>query len=71
MKVQEVQVAGNIRYILIDSNGGPVVTVAKYLKYLDLIGKSTNTLKAYCYHLKLYYQFLEEIDIKTKNYVQE
>ncbi|MEI3605871.1 tyrosine-type recombinase/integrase [Pseudogracilibacillus sp. SE30717A] len=66
MKVQEVQVAGNIRYILIDSNGGPVVTVAKYLKYLDLIGKSTNTLKAYCYHLKLYYQFLEEIDLDYK-----
>nr|WP_272949963.1 site-specific integrase [Brevibacillus laterosporus] len=30
------------------------------MKYLDNIGKAENTLKSYCYHLKLYFQFLEE-----------
>ncbi|WP_338134163.1 site-specific integrase [Brevibacillus laterosporus] len=38
--------------------------VAKYIKYLDNIGKAENTLKSYCYHLKLYFQFLEECGLR-------
>ncbi|WP_429794812.1 site-specific integrase [Brevibacillus laterosporus] len=32
----------------------------KYLKYLDNLGKAENTLKSYCYHLMLYFKFLNE-----------
>lgn len=32
----------------------------KFIKYLDNTGKSPNTIKAYCYHLKLLYEFMEQ-----------
>lgn len=54
MKVQEVIINEKKRYLLIDKGGFPVIPVAKYIKYLDNIGKAENTLKSYCYHLKLY-----------------
>lgn len=67
VRVQEVYVDEKIKYILLDSKGTPIRIVVKYLKYLDHIGKSRNTIKSYCYHLKLYYQYLEEEDIDFKN----
>lgn len=60
LKVQEVLIQERKRYLLIDKSGYPVIPVAKYIKHLDNIGKAENTLKSYCYHLKLYFQFLEE-----------
>ncbi|WP_099188346.1 tyrosine-type recombinase/integrase [Tepidibacter mesophilus] len=64
MKVQEVKLDNNLRrYMLLDYNGIPVISVAKYLKYLDNGEKSSNTQKTYCYALKLYFEYLNEIDI--------
>ncbi|MFC3748705.1 tyrosine-type recombinase/integrase [Paenibacillus sp. GCM10012306] len=67
MKVQEVifpDVNGEnkIRYMLLDSHGNPIIPAIKYLKYLDDIGRRPNTLKTYCYHLKLYFEFLKEAE---------
>ncbi|MGP7816636.1 tyrosine-type recombinase/integrase [Niallia sp. 01092] len=68
MKVQEVKLDGNKRrYLLLDSDGIPVMPVAKYLKYLDNTGKSSNTQKTYCYALKQYFDYLGEID---KDYME-
>ncbi|KON88027.1 hypothetical protein AF332_15175 [Sporosarcina globispora] len=68
MKVQEVKLDENKRrYLLLDSDGIPVMPVAKYLKYLDNTGKSSNTQKTYCYALKQYFDYLEEID---KDYIE-
>jgi len=64
LKVQEVLIHEKKRYLLIDNGGYPVTSVAKYIKYLDNIGKAENTLKSYCYHLKLYFQFLEECGLE-------
>ncbi|MBG9775986.1 hypothetical protein [Brevibacillus laterosporus] len=61
MKVQEVLIHEKKRYLLIDKGGYPVIPVAKYL---DNIGKAENTLKSYCYHLKLYFQFLKECGLR-------
>lgn len=62
MKVQEVILDKNKRrYMLICNDGLPIIPVAKYLKFLDNSGKSSNTQKTYCYGLKLYFEFLEEI----------
>jgi integrase/recombinase XerD len=58
MKVEKIFINGIPKYMLIDNDNKPVVLVIKYLKYLDNIGKSENTLKSYCYHLKLYFEFL-------------
>lgn len=60
--VQEVKVQDQRKYLLIDSEGNPIVPVIKYLKYLDQTGKSHNTLKTYCYGLKHYFTFLEETE---------
>jgi integrase len=61
MRVQDILLEGNkIVYLLVDNDGLLVVSVAKYIKYLDNIGKSRNTLKTYCYSLKLYFEFLQE-----------
>ncbi|MFF2287225.1 site-specific integrase [Peribacillus butanolivorans] len=64
MKVLEVLIHEKKRYLLIDNGGYPITSVAKYIKYLDNIGKAENTLKSYCYHLKLYFQFLEEYGLE-------
>ena len=66
MRVQEIQIDEKKRYVLIDENNNPVIPVFKYLKYLDNIGKAENTLKAYCRHLKLYFQFLKEVEKEKK-----
>jgi integrase len=60
MRVQEVILEYGKRYILVDSEGYPVIPVVKYLKYLDVTGKSSNTQKTYCYALKQYFLYLEE-----------
>lgn len=63
MKVQEVVLEENKkRYMLLEDNGFPIVAVAKYLKYLDNVGKSRNTQKSYCYDLKHYFEFLKQMD---------
>lgn len=68
MKVQEVKLDNNQRrYLLVDDNGLPIIPVAKYLKYIDNSEKTFNTQKTYCYSLKLYFEYLQEIDIDYRN----
>lgn len=63
VKVQEVRLEGNQRRYLLVDNGLPVISVAKYLKYIDNSEKSFNTQKTYCYSLKLYFEYLQVIDV--------
>jgi integrase/recombinase XerD len=64
MKVQEVKLENNIRrYLLVGDNGLPIMSVARYLKYIDNSEKSFNTQKTYCYSLKLYFEYLQEIGV--------
>lgn len=51
------------RYVLIDDNGGFVEPVIRFIKYKDNTGAARNTLRAYCYHLKLYFEFLKQYNI--------
>lgn len=68
MKVQEVKLDNNQRrYLLVDDSGLPIIPVAKYLKYIDNSEKSFNTQKTYCYSLRLYFEYLQEIDIDYRN----
>jgi integrase len=55
------------RYLLVDGNGFPILSVARYLKYIDNSEKSFNTQKTYCYSLKLYFEYLKEVDTDYRN----
>ena len=58
------------RYVLIDGvNNEIVIPVAKFLKLKDQTGSARNTLRTYCYHLKLFYDFLEQLN-KTFDEIQ-
>lgn len=61
MRVEQVIISENkIRYMLVDQHGEMVMPVMKFLKYKDNSGTARNTLRSYCYALKLYFEFLEQ-----------
>lgn len=60
VKVQKILTEKGIRYIVLDKNYRIVEPVLKYLKYLDSLDRSPNTLKTYAGHLKTYCEFLEK-----------
>jgi len=61
MQVEPVITAeGKTRYMLVDALDEPVRPVLQYLRFLDSQRTARNTLRTYCYHLKLFFEFLEE-----------
>ncbi|PEU13474.1 tyrosine-type recombinase/integrase [Bacillus sp. AFS019443] len=61
MRVEEVITSDNkTRYMLVNRYGEMVMPVMKFLKYKDNTGTARNTLRSYCYALKLYFEFLEQ-----------
>ena len=52
---------GLTRYFLVDSSGVPIDAVLKFLRFKDNCGRARNTLRAYCFHLKSYFEYLESI----------
>lgn len=54
---------GMTRYILVDSFGAPIKPVLRFLRFQDNCGRARNTMKAYCFHLKLYFKYTEAIGI--------
>ena len=44
-----------------------VELVKRYIKYLDNTGKAPNTIKTYCYHLKLFYEFMSQRGIELED----
>ena len=61
MKVVTVATSDDkTRYMLVDSNGDPVLPVLKYLKFRDNGDTARNSLRSFCQHLKLYFEFLEQ-----------
>lgn len=59
VKVYEIIIhSGEKRWIVLNENGEPIEPIMKYIKYKDNLGKAPNTLKTYCYHLKLYWEYL-------------
>lgn len=54
---------GKERYYLADSNGLPIEAVLKFIRFKDNTNYSRNTLRMYCQHLKLYFEYLEQQEI--------
>lgn len=61
MKVQRIQLTdGKRSWLVIGSDFLPVEPVRVYLRYLENLERSPNTVHAYACHLKLYWQFLSD-----------
>lgn len=54
---------GKERYYLADSNGLPIESVLKFIRFKDNANYSRNTLRMYCQHLKLYFEYFEQQEI--------
>lgn len=65
MKVQRIQLpsTGQTTWILIDGDYLPVKPVNDYLRYLESLEKSLNTIQSYAYHLKLFWEFLGDSSV--------
>ncbi|ELS03577.1 site-specific recombinase XerD [Xenococcus sp. PCC 7305] len=62
MKVQKVRAPENdkITWLVLGDDYLPIEPIQEYLSYLNNLEKSPNTIRSYAYHLKLYWQYLEE-----------
>jgi len=64
MKVQSIQTVSGERYLLINNQNKVVPEVKQFLKYLDNLKYKRTTQQSYCFHLKLYYDFLDETKLE-------
>ena len=55
---------GKTRYYLADDNAVPIQPVLNYLRFEDDRGLARNTLRLHCIHMKHFYSFLEQKDLK-------
>lgn len=61
MKVQRVQFADRqgVTWTVLGDDYLPITPIADFLTYLRNIERSPNTIKAYAFHLKLYWEYLQ------------
>ena len=68
MQVVKVKLEKNKeRYYVADDEGKPVEVIFKFIKFKDNTMYARNTLKQYCYHLKLYFEYLEQRKLEFQN----
>jgi integrase/recombinase XerD len=60
MLVQEGRLPNSTRpiWLVLEDNYQPIEPLTAYLRYLDSLEKSPNTVRTYAYNLKLYWEFL-------------
>lgn len=70
MKVQKGQLDnGKTIWLVLDDNYLHIEPISKYLRYLDSLERSPNTISGYARNLKLYFEYLKEnsLDWQTVN----
>ena len=67
MKVQKVNIGGKITYIVIGSDFLPIAPINKYLKYIEDIGYSINTIRTYANALSIFWKFLSIKNLDWKD----
>ncbi len=62
MKVQRVRYLGDrsISWLVLGDDHLPIPPIYRYLRYLESIERSPNTVRAYAYHLLQYWRFLAD-----------
>lgn len=60
MKVQKAVIPDSekVIWLVIDDNFLPIQPIQSFLTYLDNIERSPNTIRAYAYHLRLFWEFI-------------
>lgn len=51
------------RYFVADDNGLPIEVILKFVKFKDNTNHARNTLRMYCQHLKLYFEYLQQREL--------
>lgn len=62
MKVQRIQLPDSrgISWLVLDDTYLPIPPVLVYLKFLNNVGRSPNTIRTTAYHLKLFWEYLRD-----------
>lgn len=58
--VKVITEQGKERYYVADKNGLPIESILKFIRFKDNTNYARNTLRMYCQHLKLYFEYLEQ-----------
>lgn len=68
MEVVKVKTADDKeRYFLANDMGLPIEPVLKFIRFKDNTNYARNTLRMYCQHLKLYFEYLEQRELDFKD----
>lgn len=51
---------GKERYFVADDYGLPIESILKFIRFKDNTNFARNTLRMYCQHLKLYFEYLQQ-----------
>ena len=51
------------RYFVADDNGLPIEPILKFIRFKDNTNFARNTLRMYCQHLKLYFEYLQQREL--------
>jgi len=54
---------GKERYFVADDNGLPIEPILKFIRFKDNTNFARNTLRMYCQHLKLYFEYLQQREL--------
>ncbi len=65
MKVQRIVLpdTNQVRWLVIDDTFLPIKPIQQYLAFLESCSKSPLTLRTYAHHLKVYWDYLTQLDI--------
>lgn len=68
MEVVKVKIEdGKERYFVADDNGLPIEPILKFIRFKDNTNFARNTLRMYCQHLKLYFEYLQQRELDFQN----
>lgn len=54
---------GKVRYFVADDLGLPIEPILKFIRFKDNTNYARNTLRMYCQHLKLYFEYLQQREL--------
>lgn len=58
---------GKERYFVSDDNGLPIEPILKFIRFKDNTNFARNSLRMYCQHLKLYFEYLQQRELNFQD----